>query len=161
MAIVRKVLSSALIWLTAGSSLVAGTPLLSCRCPDGRLKLVCFKAACCALPSESEPGACCCCQARTAGQPAHSSRPARSCCQQHGAQTTATSIQQTGCTRTLTEVAPSVVVHDFVQPLQDPLPTLDVVPVTVGPDGALGFRADLDHHRPPPDLTITLLHLVI
>jgi hypothetical protein len=38
----RQLAISGLVWLTAFSTLIAGSPHLSCRCPDGNLKLFCF-----------------------------------------------------------------------------------------------------------------------
>jgi hypothetical protein len=54
----RQLAISGLVWLTAFSTLIAGSPHLSCRCPDGNLKLFCFSLApspqeCCAAKSSS------------------------------------------------------------------------------------------------------------
>jgi hypothetical protein len=52
----RAITSMMGVWATAVSTLLAGSPRLDCRCPDGRVKPFClsilFQSACC-------DGSCC------------------------------------------------------------------------------------------------------
>lgn len=64
---------ASVIWLTAASTLFGSVPHIECRCPNGRLKLICLAswrdpAACCdsdcseparAAPAPSGDGCCC------------------------------------------------------------------------------------------------------
>jgi hypothetical protein len=51
-----------LVWVTAATSLLAGTPHVSCRCPDGSQKPVCFAfltsatSACCGQNHDEQAG---------------------------------------------------------------------------------------------------------
>jgi hypothetical protein len=49
----RKTLLAGHVWVTAVMTLIAGSPHLDCRCPDGHLKPFCLTAG-------SSPSACCC-----------------------------------------------------------------------------------------------------
>ena len=68
---------AARVWLTALLTLIAGSPRVQCRCPDGRLKPFCL-----AFLYRDAEGAGCCCGAK--GQAASSG----SCCQAPGAPST-------------------------------------------------------------------------
>jgi hypothetical protein len=93
---VRRALMHLLVWLTAAATLLAGTPHVQCRCPDGTFKPVCF------APVGMET--CCCCS--ESGEPEETPP---SCCQETMKQ------QQTpqgptfghdGCQRILVEPSP-------------------------------------------------------
>lgn len=68
----RATISVALCWALAASTLLAGSPHVDCRCPDGRIKPFClsifFQTACCVedscCPAQDQHalGKSCCCQ---------------------------------------------------------------------------------------------------
>jgi hypothetical protein len=55
----KKSAISGVIWLTAVSTLVAGSPHLTCRCPDGSIKLFCIARSTSITPSGSGHKSCC------------------------------------------------------------------------------------------------------
>jgi hypothetical protein len=157
--ILKKTGVVAIVWLTAVSTLLASLPHIECRCPDGRVKVLCVTALvdpatdCRAeLPTELAP---CCCQKKPS-KLADESRPVEEATHQ-------TQIKPTGCTRQLVTPDPQVIAytevptgqHLEVVQLGSPLPALTVV----GPSrSAQPVWFSLPS---PPDLIIALQHFLI
>ena len=55
----KKTAISGLVWLTALSTLMAGSPHLSCRCPDGSIKIFCFGSVSSMAQSATSHKSCC------------------------------------------------------------------------------------------------------
>jgi hypothetical protein len=90
----RAVLVHCVVWLTAATTLLAGTPHLQCRCPNGLLKPVCFASV--------NVEACCCCGVV---QDQDDEAPP-SCCQSTHAKATeaaGATFRPSGCQKTLVE----------------------------------------------------------
>lgn len=100
----------ALVWLTALTTLVSGTPHLTCVCPDGHVKLFCLSAYpglgafCCGGAGRTADGSkhnCCC--ARHDGS---SSEPGqeRACCRTNQGRRgpVPSRLEGSGCRKTLT-----------------------------------------------------------
>ncbi len=169
---VRKTGLTLLVGLTAVSTLIAGTPHFSCRCPNGQVKLFCLSApsqasgcccgaACCAVPNESteqssepcdstaEPARCCCCAHKSTQQEHKSSEPP-------------VSVQRTGCVRTFVQAEQSVSeskVVDLGSFDWAPLLTLHVCTVPNLERASTGWQAE--RGPPPPDLVTVLRRLLI
>jgi hypothetical protein len=148
------------IWLTAVMVLIAGSPYVSCRCPDGHRKLFCFNSPaqlngccgdsrCCISPEEKPP----CCRKHENQDDIRSS----ACCRMDGAK----------CSKILTPSAlvatnntpPPAGDATAVQPLAFSLSShLILAPLGL----ARSPRCWWDHHSPPPaDLVVTLRHLLV
>ena len=170
MGILSQVARVGHVWLTAIATLVAGIPMVDCRCTNGSVRsffagLSSKAAGCCCDESErSSPQS-------TAAFVAKSGPEGRSCCHGKGRQQAGTSapgshLKDTGCTKTLTDpvvftdshakqsVAKDLTAHTAFsvqgwsvkgQPEQDPI-----------------YFACHQHCLPPPtDLVITLQHFLI
>jgi hypothetical protein len=173
---VRKTLLAGLAWLTAVATLVAGSPYLDCRCPDGRVKLFC-------LPTAAEPEGCCCggaCCPSTSGASCGQGNGSSSanrgaacpCCRRHATQEqerSSDSVQagQGCCTRQLVPPEVSVPTHTRTAVSKD----LTAAPCPA-PDAALASSPTTPADRqtpswlihppaPPPDLITTLQRLLI
>lgn len=113
----RKIAVASLVWATAGTMLMASTPHVICRCPNGQIKYFCFgsaaeKASCCckSKSGSTEAKASCCTAAKAKGKP--------SCCQGNPQGSTSVkerksnlrlsngnpSLAQTCCQKTLVQV---------------------------------------------------------
>jgi hypothetical protein len=171
----RKTFLSALVWLTAATTLVAGAPHFTCRCPDGRVKLFCLgsafkKSGCCCN------GECCCAKAGTACRCTKTSAPdpkpvkASCCCGRHGEPAPKVRAQTGGsftascCTKTLVQPDLSTFQYPEEPALKDATLAVLLAPqppvIGAAPSEPCFFR--LEHQRPPPtDLVIALQHFLI
>jgi hypothetical protein len=175
MATWRRVFLVAHVWLTAFTTLFAGSPHLRCKCPTEHVKLIflvfplragdCCRGACCATPPEEgtpqasnsptvkqEQRQCCCCRGATRRNVEEGERHAR--------------LESLGCKRTLAEADPvlpspqqtagdSLIVGLF---LPGPAPALLISPLQTGSS----LPPWESHHLPPPtDLVINLRHFII
>jgi hypothetical protein len=147
-------------WLTAITVLVAGSPSISCLCPDGHRKLFC-------LHSPAELGGCCgssCCAGRSPEE--------KSCCRGHKERGDAPSdnrsrVDAAGCSKVLTPPALIAIstpsdTDDGGAPagLLDFAPSPDSVIAPLGPTFHPLLRPS-NHSPPSPDLIVTLRHFVI
>ncbi len=160
----------ALVCLTALMTLVAGSPHVQCRCPDGRLKpfcLVSFSRAadsagcCCGTEGPSSRGRCCLAPGTT---PA---RKASSCCgHSHGRRQRATAdgtdrVQGVCCTRTMVPSGDLALAPSAPEPSTDPTSVVlfssPAASAAVLPSEGrlLSWQAHL--LAPPPTDLITLL----
>jgi hypothetical protein len=173
----RKVLLSALVWLTGVMTLVANTAHFVCRCPNGQLKPFClglnFRAA-----SADAPRANCCCDGQCCGacengQAGSGGAAVPSCCRRGHKPATqdndpiaGSALHSNCCSQTL--VQPEVTSISRQQSRAALDTTFDQFLVL----GSLPAHALMtsgscpvrwhDFQRPPPtDLVVTLLHLVI
>jgi hypothetical protein len=104
-----KTLQSGFVWLTALLTLVAGSPHVQCRCPNGRIKPFCLgflfqggaTGGCCAADAPSSWSSCC-----AGPHAARTEKDIPSCCSccssaEERAESE-TCVHAAGCTRTLT-----------------------------------------------------------
>jgi hypothetical protein len=177
MRLLCKCLRGALVWMTAVAVLFAGFPHYHCRCPDGRLKLLCFGWAvgttgcCCGgACSPSAREGCC---GRTAGPATGKPAKKAACCcharprqDGHGGDAP-TLVGSSGCQKTLTQAAFVAVTaapkatHDSLAAGPFLLPPSDLLPLPATASGDSRFTWHSYRAPPPTDLVITLLHLVI
>jgi len=156
------------VWLTAVMVLIAGSPYIVCHCPDGHRKLFCVNSSvhangCCGGSSYPD-----------------SSKQKPSCCQSHKGQSDASSgtrcrVDSRGCSKVLTPPA-VVAVSDSrttaasrgadatpLAALAELLASALCSDFVLSPlSMARGPEAWRDHHSPPPpDLIVTLRHLLV
>src|SRR5437016_1631382 len=77
----RKIVVAGLVWATSASMLMAATPFVVCRCPNGDIKPFCFasaKSSCCSDGKccSTDGGSTSCCKSKSGGH---------SCCAPQGA----------------------------------------------------------------------------
>jgi hypothetical protein len=147
-----KHLQVAQIWLTVIVVLIAGSPYISCRCPDGRIKLFCFR-------SSAQPNGCCsvaptkmsCCQGKTESSDDSSD--------------TRSHVNRSGCSKVLNHSA--LVATSDSQERNPAAAELFVLvsffDLTLASPGLAHIaHAGVDHRAPPPfDLVVTLRHLLV
>src|SRR5262245_41891952 len=91
MRLLRTVLLHFLVWLTSATTLVAGTPLLLCACPQDRIKTP--------NPTTNSTAVCCCC--RVVEKPTQTT-----CCKEKSKSTDddgTPSVRPQGCRKNLVE----------------------------------------------------------
>ena len=174
----RRTSLSLIVWLTAATTLVAQTPHLACRCPNGTIKPFCLGITL-GVTGASQRGANCCCNghccARTqrACSCCGSTRDVPSCCAggnpcqpTHVATGAGSQVSRACCTRSLapSPIAPAPSVKTRIAPEHSPGQMIvfgdaaSRLPVIANPHSA-DWQ---EHERPPPtDLVVLLLHLVI
>jgi hypothetical protein len=163
----RSCILTAITWLAAVTTLLAGTPHCRCVCPDGKRSLClpllsgrglgcgCL-AFCCACPSAEQSSSCtapaedeeevCCPRCRKEQRP-----PAPS------------GIQQRSCTHELASAAVEAVTPSKDRPLTPPPPDAIPIPVASSPTVRI-LAADIRPTHPHPaliDRVITLRRLLI
>jgi hypothetical protein len=168
----RKTCLTALVWLAAAMTVVAGVPHFTCHCPDGRVKTVC-------LGSTTAQKGVCCCDGACCGEKAESacckksgsdSRTAAGCCGHHGESApnapakAQPSLAVPCCTRTLVQPEVSTFLSSERVVVKDvtlgALLGVQHAPLWTAPTEPCAFRQD--HQRPPPtDLLTTLQRLLI
>ena len=174
----QKMAVSALVWLTAVMTLIAGSPHFDCVCPDGHFKLFCLasafeKAGCCCGGRCCSSGQSCSCCSESAS--AASPKPKqRSCCSRESrghkpaaAPATTVQIQQPHCCVKIATLPKSftsspakmVVQPDTTPSLSLPVAALAASPVPVTKRGRASWQVHL--LAPPTDLVIALQHLLI
>jgi hypothetical protein len=154
--------------MTAVAVLLAGFPHYHCRCPDGRLKLLCFgwaigKDCCCAGP---------CCPAPSRAAPVKPAKKACCCCHAHPGPDgndadSHPRVASPGCQKT-------VVPADFVAVAVTPKVALDgpaagpfllppslPLPLLTSDAGRPVFTWESYRAPPPTNLVIALQHFVI
>lgn len=144
------------VWLTAVMVLIAGSPYVSCHCPDGHRKLFCFSSL---APVNG------CCNSGAVKEKA----PCRPCCkdQSDASSDLRCRIDEAGCTKTLT--SPSVVVVNDAHETAPNLALSTLFVSTLSPSLALPASGSAhsplawrDYHSPPPlDPLAALRHLLI
>lgn len=174
---VRRWLLTAVVWLTAATTLIGGVPHFDCVCPNGNHKPFCFgfgcggNGCCCA-------GSCCSCAANSSlvpGSSTHSAKATQSkspCCCHKAKQpprvgpNPSPQMQCPGCHKTLIQaelvVAPT-------EPNAAQLFTAEWSVIAVGipldlvvPSPAGSWTVWEPHRLPPPtDLVIALRHFLI
>jgi len=164
----RKVMTAGFVWVTALSTLIAGTPHFDCRCPNGDRKLFCLGF------SLTGPGCCGeqCCAAVVEEKSTPSADEFETACplcsQKHaqpaGPSRDHSNVSSTGCHRTWQQAA-SALVRTACDSADAVLAVAFVaVPAkmcAVEPTNQI-FQIELAHHGPPPtDLIIALQHLTI
>jgi hypothetical protein len=164
MSTLRKTLRTGHVWLTAFMMLIATTPRLECRCPDGQVKPFCIQSA---LGTESS----CCDQACCAGETSNPSAntdvddEACSCCQARKAAGPADcQVEDKGCDRSL--VAPAEVVASKVSPVEIKLDATSFLPLPAARDGwrqqgQLHLRWEPQLLPPPTDRVVLLERFLI
>ncbi len=169
-----------LVWLTAASTLFASMPHIECRCPDGRLKLICLTSliapsACCCnttccdetKPVPEAPSQGCCCK-RRAAKPAVAPAPHAGDPESEAPAGTPQA-KRDGCTKRLVQPGLAVITYTEIistTPLDSALLDLHAPPApgTTVPAGTVQATSfdSLFHHAPaPPDLVIVLQHFLI
>jgi hypothetical protein len=179
----RGILLSSLVWLTAVMTLIAGSPHIVCRCPNGNIKLFCLGPSVRTTRTDSKKAMCCCngkcCGAaeakecRCGGSGASDCRVAASCCASaHDRQPAGKDpkveigVRATCCAKTLVQPKLVSTSHQKTGIATDEALAqvlfLDAVQSSA-PLGEKPSHAGLQaHQRPPPtDLIVVLLHLVI
>lgn len=74
---VRNSLWAVSVWATMASSLLAAIPRISCRCPDGHVKLFCFHSL---LSDYGCCGRSCCQERESSSRPSGTSQAKKKCC---------------------------------------------------------------------------------
>jgi len=151
--------------------LMAGTPFVVCRCPNGDIKLSTF-----AKPSSSDDA---CCIAGANGAPSHSRPGAKSCCARkngaandHGKPShdkdwpQGPAFENLSCQKTLAQVKGSSLSRPETKPVEPSLeglnPVIGVVALQSARASIPGCAVDGAHRLPPPtDLVISLQRLTI
>jgi hypothetical protein len=161
-------------WMLASTLLVAGIPDFHCRCPDGKVKVLCL-----GLPVQSS-GCCCggnCCSGGNASCCKSSAAPVSeavapaSCCGQHDPAVTEQAARTSplhckGCARSLARTEVLGVTHTKTTAGEDltagPLhvPTGDAF-LSSSPAGRLLTCWQLYRLPPPTDLIVQLEHFLI
>lgn len=169
----RKICLISIVWLTAGSTLIAGTPHFVCRCPDGTTKAFCFGSA--------SPKSCCChggqcCCSTNGGCPGQTDSPndqdteVPPCCSSKDSASPGkdrnddTSLDHDCCQRELAQPQAMSAPDSDVKPDQNAIAAAPSYAVHASIETAHTFvpRTWQFHRMPPPtNLVITLLHLVI
>jgi hypothetical protein len=172
----RRTSLSALVLLTATTTLVAGTPHFACRCPNGNIKPFCLGFN---TTSADPEAANCCCHGRCCSprgeqvqccQGGSNRRSVASCCGSHAVRParfdpkTRSQVSGACCVRTLVQPQ-SVSYHRTTVPADETggqLIALDALQARLPMSIAFHSPAWGEHQRPPPtDLVVTLLHLLI
>jgi hypothetical protein len=81
-----------IVWSTAATTLLAGTPHFDCRCPDGSIKRFCFNST----TSESP----CCCSGTSCGS---NSNDAKSCCRKKNSGSQSTTKPSCCCKKSMAQ----------------------------------------------------------
>jgi hypothetical protein len=159
----RRRLSLAGIYLTAFTTLVAGTPHLHCVCPDGHVKPFCLsffsRTNCCAGS---------CCAAAAPGNENHPRKQCSCCCQaaRRQAEEQGQQVRAAGCKKTLIDAEVSNVTAAARYVGRDTgiiawvalSETSVVTPISAS---EVGRFAPHCHRSPPPDLLTLLQHFNI
>lgn len=172
----RQLLLTGLVWLTAGMTLVAGTPHFQCKCPNGTVKPFCIRTML-GLSTDCCVGNCCCLAASSGrsccgGRGNATDVPEKQACCHKGALPVAESesdckhVRTPGCVKTLAPQQPFMdsVEQKFIFDASHALPvlatidTFNVVPFTAD---IRAMCARLDHDSSPSDLVVTLQRFVI
>jgi len=147
---VRRALVHSFVWLTAAATLLAGTPHVQCRCPDGTFKPVCF------APVGMEP--CCCCAETDADEPP-------SCCQpkKRNQADDGPVFGHDGCQRTVVEPDPATAQRGDVEKEQAAVTSMAnvagvVTAVASQPSVSITSSTPV---LPPLDLQLVLQHFLI
>lgn len=161
------------VWWTAASTLFASLPHIECRCPDGRLKVICLlsfvaPAACCSpgesTPDEEPPYECC---GSMPDQGPISGNAHEACGRDRDLPRGPSHLQPSGCRKQLVQPGLGILSYTDATETRDAGPALLGVHV-LSPHAAslplpLGMDARLcrSHFRVPPDLIVVLQHFLI
>jgi hypothetical protein len=161
------------VWVTAASTLFAGSPHFICRCPNGNIKPFCLGFKCSGLGVGSDKGCCCgsCsdnCSCKTPSAPA----VRKGCCCHHKKQADESEpapsrqVSNPCCTKVVTSSTLNVASQRNLQRFAEVVSELVPPPVAAKlVSTADGNTRDAGWHGqewpPPVDLIITLQHFVI
>lgn len=166
MPLIRHIVVTGQVWLTAVMTLVAGLPHFQCACPDGSTKPVCVEVA------SAAPGCCCdgaCCGNHAAPGPQSQTIKAKSCCG-HATGASAKSDRRhsmhgSGCSRSLAAFD-QIAVAPEERTCADAGPALQVAALSDSAPAlapAVHTPTSWQTHlaAPPTDRVVTFLRLVI
>jgi hypothetical protein len=174
----RKIAGVMMVWATAATTLLAGTPHFDCRCPDGSIKRYCFSSAsgesscCCSgTCSKANDDKSCCRKQKTSSQ---STAKHACCCKQSKSQggSVATgsnpvngpAVRGTCCQKSLanlefqSSVRVTAVVDDASVAHVFVLPAMDIEYFSNAAPSRTVWQV---HWLPPPTDLVTTLHRLV